>query len=867
MLFNDQQRSVLQIITLRCRNFGIEPDRTMTAADLQDYIGVIERMKSSLNSADFDQVFSLLTSDLPKSKQFLLKMELKRMAQPCNFYIDLRGHVDGDVKPYDYLGKTHYMDANAINVFEQGLKQYGSYTVGLYEEVMNTENNFRVMHRKQTEQRVKHALQQAAGPRDATEEQAAGQAHYARLIPFGNYTSRRDERMHFSIDVELELAGKKYRASTSDLSVSGCKIKLHQPLPAEASQQVRLHFTGLEQEFLLGFASGILYRLVDTEQQGANLYWRMQRLPGADEQQFAEFLQKFISGNKRRYKVNLDSISQSLLSKGYEQFYLPRLSSLPVFISVRDGQPLPICALTTDYNKTVWQHFLDEQHQAVFNSILSVRRLKTILQQPQQDKSTILYSFTHAVKGKLFFYSATTEELSADDALRQLFLGFGAGKAGWRVLQLNIQRVTPAMAQPPSTLPETDGSHKAAALSSLIKHYIQDIRYIATLTDISSELSTGWYQNYPVDQQQLKLLARFGHKKVPQQPPCEAVAIQYVNLRSESRYLYKTSVIVTDADQQSPLSGHSRDFSSKGLQLETTLPVRYQKGDVLLLDLPDMQQISNKYRLTALPYEVMAVSKSRTIMNLRALEGTEPHTGRLFFQQLIQNNRARLTPAEESPKYPGLSAALRNMYLNVQNHFALYLHRKGIRYDVNTVAQGNNLSSLHLLLSLYSGDNTRQDLALILQNNAASLHFAQHLKQMKRLEAPKSYELYVVISHSDSKPELTCRYDYEFHTEQHKQQFVLNALQHEVVFCYRLFLCRTGRPDVEFIAPELSYISTYAIHKAKQLEEDLWSVAGMIDTVDISAELAWRFGADTALLQQHSKRQQALLLKLQQPVT
>lgn len=838
----------------------------MTTADLQEYIGVIERMKSSLNSADFDQVFSLLTSDLPKSKQFLLKMELKRMAQPCNFYIDLRGHVDGDVRAYEHMGKTHYMDDNAINVFEQGLKQYGSYTVGLYEEVMNTENNFRVMHRKQTEQRVKTALQQASASDIEVEEQPAIQSQYARLIPIGNYTVRRDERMHFSIDVELALGGKRYRASTSDLSVSGCKIKLQQPLPLEVGQNIRLHFTGLEQEFMLGFADGILYQLIDTEQQGANLYWRMQRLPGEDEQQFAEFLQKFISGNKRRYKVNLDNISQSLLSKGYEQFYLPKLSSLPVYIAVRDGAPLPLCALTTDFNKASWHHFLDEQHQAVFNSILSVRRLKAILQQPQQDKSTILYSFTHAVKGKLYFYSATSEELLEDDTLRQLFLGFGASKASWRVFQLNIQRVTPAMAEMPSTLPDTESSPKSQGLSSLIKQFIQDIRYVATLTDISSATSTDWYQTYPIDQQQLKRLAQFGHKKVLQQPPCEAVAIQYVNLRSESRYLYKTSVLVTDNEQQTPLSGHSRDFSSKGLQLETTLPVRFQKGDILLLDLPDMQKISNKYPLTALTYEVMAVSKSRTIMNLRAQEGTEPHTGRLFFQQLIQNNRAKLTPAEESPRYPGLSAALRNMYLSVQNHFTLYLHRKGIRYEVNTVTQGNNPASLHLLLSLFSKDITKQDLSLILQNNAASLHFAQHLKQMKRLEAPKSYEMYLVIKQKNSVTELSCMFDYEFRDEQHKRQFVLNALQHHIVFSYRLQLCRTGRPDVDFIAAELSYISTYAIHKAKLLEEELWSVAGMIDAVDISTEVAWRFGADNELYQRQRQRQLALLNTLQQPV-
>lgn len=837
----------------------------MTATDLQDYLGVIERMKSSLNSADFDQVFSLLTSDLPKSKQFLLKMELKRMAQPCNFYIDLRGHVDGDVKPYDFKGKTHYMDVKAIEVFERGLKQYGSFTVGLYEEVMNTENNFRVMHRKQTAQRVKTALQQGSAANDIEPEATAQQAQYARLIPFGNYTVRRDERMHFSIDVELDVAGRKYRASTSDLSVSGCKIKLQQPIDANAGQTLRLFFTGLEQEYLLGFKDGIQYKLIEAEQQGANLYWRLQRQPGEDEQQFAEFLQKFIAGNKRRYKVNLDSISQSMLSKGYEQFYLPKLSSLPVFVAVREGIPQPLCALTTENNRTVWQHFLDEQHQSVFNTILSGRRLKSLLQ--KSDKSTILYSFTHAVKGKLFFYSATSEELAEDDTLRTLFLGFGATKAGWRIFHLNIYRVTPAMAEMPSTLPESDGAAKSGGLTSLIKQYIQDMRYVVSFTDISSDVSTSWYQNYPVDQQQLKLLARFGHKKLPQHPPCEAVANQYVNLRSESRYLYKTAVVVREAEQTTALNGHSRDFSSKGLQLETTLPVRYQKGDVVLLDLPEMQKISNKHELTALPYEVMAISKSRTIMNLRALEGAEAHTGRLFFQQLIQNNRAKLTPAEESPRYPGLSVALRNMYLNVQQHFTLFMHRKGIRYEADTVAQGNQADSLHKLLSLYSKDPAKQDLALIMQNNAASLHFAQHLKQMKRLDLPVNFELFVVLTKADGAMQLSCRYDYEFRTEQHKQQFVLNALQHQIIFCYRLSLCRTGRPDVEFIAAELNYISQYAIHKAKVLEEELWSVAGIIDAVDISAELAWRYAADNATMKAHALRQQALLTQLQQPVS
>src|SRR5690606_2977245 len=140
--------------------------------------------------------------------------------------------------------------------------------------------------------------------------------------------------------------------------------------------------------------------------------------------------------------------------------------------------------------------------------------------------------------------------------------------------------------------------------------------------------------------------------------------------------------------------------------------------------------------------------------------------------------------------------------------------------------------------------------------------------QMKRFDNPKAFELFVVVSRNPEtdKPELHCHYDYEFTSEQAKQQYVLSALQNNVLFCYRLLLSRTGRPDTDFIAPELSYISAYAIHKAKQLEEELWSVAGVIDAIDISTEIVWRFGAPSELSQQHYARQQALLAQLQKPV-
>ena len=312
----------------------------MTAADLQEYVGVIDRMKSSLNSADFDQVFSLLTSDLPKSKQFLLKMELKRMAQPCSYFIDLRGHVDGDVKPYDYMGKTHYMDDNAIKVFEAGLKQYGSYTLGLYEEVLNTENNFRVMHRKQTEDRVRNALQNDG---TFTNQQAEAEPElppqYARVIHFGQYTSRRDERMHFSIDVEVELDGKRFQASTSDLSVSGCKLKLQQAAKTDAGKLVKLHFTGLEQEFMLGLEQGVAYKIVEVSQQGAHQYLRLQRQQ--NETVTAEKKSQAASSGRKRRGSGLKASVQKELRRAYYrkslQWHPDRWAAMPIYSTAVNG--------------------------------------------------------------------------------------------------------------------------------------------------------------------------------------------------------------------------------------------------------------------------------------------------------------------------------------------------------------------------------------------------------------------------------------------------------------------------------------------------------------------------------------------------
>ena len=187
--------------------------------------------------------------------------------------------------------------------------------------------------------------------------------------------------MNFTIDIEVELdTGEKFQASTVDLSVSGSKLKVPGSRRLQSGQKIAIHFTGLEQEFALGLSHGIPYQVIDSEIIERTQYVRVKRLPLADERGFTEFLKQFIHGNKRRYKVNLDNTLDAVIVKGYEQFYLPRIASLPVFLAVRDGLPVPVCALTTENNRQHVQYFQDERQLSVLMQILAGKRLKSCLQ-------------------------------------------------------------------------------------------------------------------------------------------------------------------------------------------------------------------------------------------------------------------------------------------------------------------------------------------------------------------------------------------------------------------------------------------------------------------------------------------------------
>ncbi|MEQ5876263.1 PilZ domain-containing protein [Pseudoalteromonas sp. NFXS39] len=820
---------------------------------LLKYESLVDELKAHLGTPQFDKLFKSKTASLTKPEQFLIKMEMSRLSQPVARFIDLRGQVTGQVKPYEYDGKQHFMDDTAIEVFEDAIKRHGGYTLAVYEAVMNTENNHRVMQKKAAEQAL-------------TDDSTAAEQP-AKVIKFASYESRREERMNYSIKITVELdKDRKVAASTSDISLSGAKIKLGPRYSVKKGQLIGLRLVGLEQDFELGLKNGIQYEVVAVEKVSREYnHVRLKRTFIENNEKFDEFLESFIHGNKRRYKVNLDNTLDAVVSKGYEQYYIPRVTSFYAFLSLQGDKLYPSLALTTENNIFIQRYFCDERKLSCLYSIINQQRLGHLLSSPDAVKEEYLYTFTHTAAGKIYYYSATKTELESQPHLRDLFLGFGSQKDSWQCFKLQLMPSHPEDSYIPLSLPSS-ASKNIEKLNKpptpRVQGLIKDVKYLLILTSVGTKFEQRTYQQLDYSKDAVNQLKLFGHSKHKTPPHLEPVALEYVNLRAHKRYLYKTSVSIEHHEQT--ITGHTRDLSVMGLQIECDQPVEFKKGDIIKLNLPDLQKITKKHDLTNLAYEVMAVSKSLTTVNLKVHRiGDLPHMAIKFFTVLIDNNKDKLRVCEETPKIPGLSTALRNMVTKSVCQFPFYLHKEAAHFKAGAIGQGLYPSPLHVLLQNFALLNETTSIDGFLSTDQITEVITPLIKDRSRQDPPLPFTLFLRFDprQAEISDAITSRCISE---DDYKPQtlFVKKALKNDLVFVFRLYVSRTGRPDIDYLANELKYISQYALHKAKDLEEALWAVAGVGDLIDITEEALTHFDIDQKLITEMSKRKATWLKRV-----
>ncbi|MFC6439325.1 PilZ domain-containing protein [Bowmanella sp. JS7-9] len=814
--------------------------------DFEQFQDIIEQLKPVVGQPDFNQTLSSVATSVPAAKRFLLKLELKRLAKPCRKVIDLRGLVDGRCSSYEYDGLVHYLDDVAIDVFERQTRSFGRYTIGVYEAVTNTENNFRVI-----QQRAQQASQ-ASGDALTSDDNFP-----ARKIRFAELLKRSEERMNFAVAIEIfNEYNDKSKGTTLDISVQGLRIKVKRKLPYRSGERLIIKFLGLPGDHSMDKREGIPYEVIQVENRETEQRLALKRTHSRKTPSFDGFLNNFIHGNKRRYKLNLDNTIEAIRAKGYEQYYIPHVSSVPVFLAEQDGRYIPRYVLTNDCNKESIYYWMDHNGQLQLHQLLRQARIQYLLDNNLTE--TYLFSFVHHKDEQSWYYSASWDELKTQPLLANLFRGYGARKASWRVYKLQLCAINADHSFAPSSIPDDALDNprlRDKPPAPRLQGKLHEIGQMALLTNITDQWNTRPFLRFKLDRQKLSALQPFIHNPVSNNT-LSLHRFKYANMRIFDRYQLRTEIVLDTP--YLTLHGVTEDVSLQGIKVQLNQPFNGNLYEEVQVSFPRLQEANSKLPLKGLYYSVRNISPDRSVLNLHILHAHDTHSAESLFGRVIQKNRQLLKTYQDDDMLPGLGEALRNVYSAHIPNVPFFVSKTGLQFRPDAIL---DITPKHSLYPLLSFGASAGQLNLYFLYAGKSQDFLQAtLSKLKTNTRPVMKEAFVGFNPNADKVSdaITCRFSEEFGSDQARRDFISTAMDKGCFYAIKVFLARTGKPDTDMIKTEMQYLGVYALHKAKALEDQLWNISGVGDLIDVSDEAMLRYGFN----QQHLAANHQALARL-----
>lgn len=776
---------------------------------LDDYKPLIEQLLPIYNQPDFEAVFQLLTQHESGPIRLQIKMEINRLMTPCNKIIDLRGRVKGQCRQYTFKGLNHWLDDVAINIYHHRKAIFADqYCYGLYEELINTHNNFRILHQ-----------QQKISPSNTTPTDTQYSLFQAQLIRFGYYLNREEKRLSIATQIALTLANEQQILTTTvDLSLSGARCKVPTAFDYQLGQTITASFPQLAQQYQdARLNQSHYYRIlaIDDIQENDSIKWL--RLLALTDNTALKAIIKHDQHQSLSLKNHDDKIIQ-LRTQGYEHCYLKHTITMPLFFA---GENLKY-SLLTDHNQHQWQYWHDERNQPVINHLLSATRIKNLELSGISHTSTLIYSFFHEHQGQRYFYSAALPEMTRQQRL--LFWQIGAKRESWRVMRLTIYPLT------------QNDTQTLAQLTPEMMPYCQDLSHIGTLQDLThAEVQPDYLCGMPstLSAQELN---QFRH---PRNPISQAEAIHFdpKPLRSESRFNYKTSIVLQQ--NQHRISGYLIDFSSRGLNIHLDQPLRCKQGDIVLIEFTQLARSTKNDILKKMPYQIIRTSPNGKNIQLITIENEDGLLGGQFLRTLIEFNLEKLALCKEPQPSPAMLLTMHQMLLTRLHSLPYFAEKVDHKIKIKAVGSNFPLSPLANILHQLS-DNDRLDLDIIFKQRVKEM-LANPMRPRDKPQSPFIHELYLAVEYHDNqihKIETKLRGDFEDLATQ--RVYIQQARQQGELFALRITALPLLNPLTILISQKLSKLARLSLHRARALEIEFTSLMGCGEIFDITDEVLIR---------------------------
>ena len=231
-------------------------------------------------------------------------------------------------------------------------------------------------------------------------------------------------------------------------------------------------------------------------------------------------------------------------------------------------------------------------------------------------------------------------------------------------------------------------------------------------------------------------------------------------------------------------------------------------------------------------------------MNLSPPEGVLGETARQFADKVIERQAHSLDSYITEEDVPGITLTLRCINARNNPNFAFLLSAQGVRLVPSQAILSDSDIQLNQLVC-HNGENNCANIEFLFRDSSGdSILQSCTLNSIKSVALPMR-EL-VMLSYDSTakqgKKAIIARLANSFNDAQSCQRFIEEAMYRGEFMAVEIYLTPTTKPDMTLISAELKYVSLYALHKAKAIEEQIWSIAATAHVVDVTGEVLLRFG-------------------------
>ncbi|MCV2886206.1 PilZ domain-containing protein [Aestuariibacter sp. AA17] len=633
--------------------------------ELENFTTTINKLKHLHADTKLSYLIAQLEPSAKTSQHFLIKMEIKRLAQPTKRIVDLRDVVKPVCKPTERGGVTHFLDHHNTLEFDREMRNYGNnYTVGVFE----------------------HIQQYAKNHNNIADKSRSGRT---KLISIGHVDQRTEERIYFTTALSIYFTTDRSHcednkpdllSQSTDISENGLTIKVEDPYVI-IPDEVMIKFAGLEREYLMPqslFVRYTLYKKYVKDSVTYAVFTLHDDQPKTIISECKELIKRCFHNHKRRNRVPVENTVEAVENRIFEQYVIGRQKALPVLLRINGDRLTPLSFMATPDNNDLRAYLSASNGRSILPYLFDNKWIDELVSSAATSVQIDVFVFKLRDKQKQLRVAYVPLAAVRDDLAMKRFVLKAHAKQGVKLIRLHLVKTnTLKSAYIPSSIPDSVGEAFATLNrepEGKIKKLLGMCEFFSVIEDLSACIDV-------FTPEALRDEASGGlpdmseyvlEKRGKTVNPAETKST-HGEQRVEDRFVITFPVELTGRkrDKKDKLvAARTINISSRGMHVESSAEHPFEEGDDLFVQMT-LSLTGKERSFSQQRYKVIRAEGRK--LWLAVAGNIALHDARLYLKDALYHQADALTLEGDREPIYGLGKAMRNLYASLHPQlFATY---------------------------------------------------------------------------------------------------------------------------------------------------------------------------------------------------